>query len=890
MAGNARDTIKLKDGDRIAVIGGGPAGCFFAYMAMERAKADGLDVEILLFDGKDFRVPGPKGCNMCAGTIGDRLVKGLDDLGFEVGSTVKHRDIDGYVFHADGGSEILNKAPGVDIYTVFRSRGPRDQSPFDSDRIGFDQHLLEFTESKGVQFYPEHVVRLDRPKSPQDPWTVVYGKHESSVQAHLVVGTFGVNSSIARTLTFGYKRPRTWHACNAEVWLGPEAISEKLGNYVHIIPVRHPAIRFIAVTPKHEFVTLTGIGPHVRQADLVTAVENSEIADLLPKPLFLSCHCHPQLPVSPPRRPYTDRFIIIGDAGYSRYLKNGIESALISARTAVRAVFGHGVSKVTLRRHYDRPVKKIFRTDNKFGVALFRTYFIIHSRKFLARWSLAMVSEERHRDRGRRLGSILWDLFAGETPYRSIFLRAFNPALLVRAAGAFWHRKRWPTSKESTTQQETGSIRVGREHPEGNDRIGNHSRIVIIGGGPAGSSCAIKLKLEARRRGFDPEVILFDGKRFDTHYNQCIGVLSPPFERHLDEKLELSLPESLVRYRIRNYRLHGDHRSINLSNPEEPPTWSVRRRKLDDFLLNQASALGVKVINSRITYLEFVREGKLDEARVYSESNTIRADFVVAAFGLDDAMLNVLEEATAADGGYRRPPRYLKSFIGRLDASEEFVSERLGDTIYAFLPSSLPRVEFGAVTPKASHLTINIAGEKVSSLDLERFLQLDEVARRLPEFDMDKLNFFEGKFPVAPAKGAAGHGYLVTGDATGWMRPFKGKGINIAIITGVRAAEALLENGRKEASEQYIKKCKDLHKDYHYGVYFRKLTNIIAKMNMIDDVIATAVGEPKLGRALYNAVSGGSSFKRVLADVIDPRLITSMGLNIIKGLGKDLPE
>ena len=77
---------------------------------------------------------------------------------------------------------------------------------------------------------------------------------------------------------------------------------------------------------------------------------------------------------------------------------------------------------------------KIFRADNKFGIALFRTYFIIHSRKFLARWSLAMVSRER--DQGRRLGSILWDLFAGEAPYRSIFLRAFHPALLIRAAGA----------------------------------------------------------------------------------------------------------------------------------------------------------------------------------------------------------------------------------------------------------------------------------------------------------------------------------------------------------------------------------------------------------------------------------------------------------------------
>ena len=47
MAGNARDTINFRDGDRIAVIGGGPAGCFFAYMAAERARAEGISRVIL---------------------------------------------------------------------------------------------------------------------------------------------------------------------------------------------------------------------------------------------------------------------------------------------------------------------------------------------------------------------------------------------------------------------------------------------------------------------------------------------------------------------------------------------------------------------------------------------------------------------------------------------------------------------------------------------------------------------------------------------------------------------------------------------------------------------------------------------------------------------------
>ena len=33
-----------------------------------------------------------------------------------------------------------------------------------------------------------------------------------------------------------------------------------------------------------------------------------------------------------------------------------------------------------------------------------------------------------------------------------------------------------------------------------------------------------------------------------------------------------------------------------------------------------------------------------------------------------------------------------------------------GNRIHAFLPTS-PRIEFGAITPKGNHLTINIAGD-----------------------------------------------------------------------------------------------------------------------------------------------------------------------------------
>ena len=63
----------LKDGSKIAIIGGGPAGSFFAHFAQKWSIQKGIDVSVTIFDGKDFLQRGPKGCNLCAGVIAESL-------------------------------------------------------------------------------------------------------------------------------------------------------------------------------------------------------------------------------------------------------------------------------------------------------------------------------------------------------------------------------------------------------------------------------------------------------------------------------------------------------------------------------------------------------------------------------------------------------------------------------------------------------------------------------------------------------------------------------------------------------------------------------------------------------------------------------------------------
>lgn len=429
----------------------------------------------------------------------------------------------------------------------------------------------------------------------------------------------------------------------------------------------------------------------------------------------------------------------------------------------------------------------------------------------------------------------------------------------------------------------------------GDCRLHEDSTVVMIGGGPAGAACAIKLLQGAATRGLRLRVLIFEGKDFNVHANQCVGVLSPPVEEVLQRDLEISLPRSLIKRQIFGYRLHGRREDVLLTGHgatagdagEGRATYAVERAHFDRFLLDVARELGAEVVASRVTGIEFVRDGQgVDEVRVYSESHYERADCVIGAFGLDEGMLSVFEEVTNRDGerGFHRPSKWLKSYLTTIEATHSFQSEKLGHIVHAFLlPPACPRIEFGALTPKGDHVLVNIAGEEVTSRDLDEFLRMPEVQALLPAFDERAINYYEGRFPSAPARGAFGHRYALVGDATGWLRPFKGKGINTAILTGLRAAETMLEHGVSRAAfKNYRKACGDLLGDYVYGVAVRRLMLWGARV-FLDPLIDVGKTDPVMYDALFDAVSGHAPYREIISRSLKPRLARKVAARVLGG-------
>ena len=62
---------------------------------------------------------------------------------------------------------------------------------------------------------------------------------------------------------------------------------------------------------------------------------------------------------------------MIGDASCTRYYKNGIESAFLTAQLAAQTAVFHGIDAGSFSTHYQAPAEKKIIRDNLYGRFLF---------------------------------------------------------------------------------------------------------------------------------------------------------------------------------------------------------------------------------------------------------------------------------------------------------------------------------------------------------------------------------------------------------------------------------------------------------------------------------------------------------------------------------------
>ncbi len=432
----------LMQGSRIAIIGGGPAGSFFAHFASRYAAEMGIDVSIRIFDRKNFCQRGPRGCNMCAGVISENLFNKLEEERINIARYCVQRKIECYRFQTqDDGVLLHHPAPGhaPNIVTVFRGNGPV-QSPHEGN-VSFDDFLLNHVRKLGAEIVFEIVKGLRLPSKAGGPVTVIFGDGNSTkeFEADLVVGAFGVNTGMMEKvgqMGFGYKPPKTVRTCQCEIMLDHEYIEEIFGNNVFVFALGRKELKFASITPKADYVTVNLVGKRdLTRNNLIDFLNQPAVRRLMPEGWEIPedfCMCISRIPVTYAKHPFADRIVILGDASISRSYKSGIESAFNMAKLSAYTAFKYGVSERAFMNGYFRPAKRLLARDNLYGIMMLKINDYMSSHRQITNTNIKIMKSGKDKETANQINEILWNMFTGNATYREIFYKAMNPRLVFR--------------------------------------------------------------------------------------------------------------------------------------------------------------------------------------------------------------------------------------------------------------------------------------------------------------------------------------------------------------------------------------------------------------------------------------------------------------------------
>lgn len=140
--------------------------------------------------------------------------------------------------------------------------------------------------------------------------------------------------------------------------------------------------------------------------------------------------------------------------------------------------------------------------------------------------------------------------------------------------------------------------------------------------------------------------------------------------------------------------------------------------------------------------------------------------------------------------------------------------------------------------------------------------------------------------PRPPRAGPTATATRSSATPPGGLRPFKGKGINTAVVTGIAAAEAMLAHGVSRAAfAEYRKACADLLGDYVYGVWVRRLM-LAGARTFLDPLIDVGKTDPVMYDALFDSVSGHASYRDIIRRLLRARLARKVLTRAFRGIGR----
>jgi flavin-dependent dehydrogenase len=407
--------LKLVNGNRVLIIGGGPAGSLAAIHVLRFAAAANLQLDVTIFEGRDFSRPGAAGCNRCAGILSSALLANLQSVGLNLPEEVIQAKLDSYILHlGDIQTTVHQPDQSRGIVAVYRGSGPRlGVRPFPRS---FDNWLLEQAAARGAKIQPLSVKTIQR--RPRPVIITANGQYE----ADLVMLATGANARPPLDAGWQYHPPATETMLQGEV---PCPDNFPSGS-VQVLFDSMPGLTFGSLIPKGRYMSISLLGHKMSADSIHRFLKSPDLAVWFRETTSPLCLCTPNITVGPATGYYDDRFIAIGDAAISRYYKDGIGTAYLTAEAAAWVAIHRGVAAEDFAAGY-RPLCRRIAVDNYCGRLLFYLWGVTRRMPILLNaWQKAVLAERDRPPKERILTRVLWGMFTGDETYRTLFRLSAN--------------------------------------------------------------------------------------------------------------------------------------------------------------------------------------------------------------------------------------------------------------------------------------------------------------------------------------------------------------------------------------------------------------------------------------------------------------------------------
>src|SRR5680860_1234993 len=280
--------VALPDGATIVVIGGGPAGSFFAIRALRKAREHGRRLDLLILEKEQelnfyesacpFASRG--GCNYCAGGISPKLAEVLRADGLAMPDGIVQGRTDRIVVHGDWKSIELTVPEGKEVLSVFRGSRPNKRL---ERYTNFDSYLLSRAVDEGARVITAEAreAHFSADGRALIGYRVADGERvrDETVGADLAVFAGGVNQQMGKEAGSGrlfrmveelipdYRPPKVRQALISEMQ-GEEDDLRYMAGELHFAQYGSKDLRIemSSLIPKERWMTVVLLGKSVDEA------------------------------------------------------------------------------------------------------------------------------------------------------------------------------------------------------------------------------------------------------------------------------------------------------------------------------------------------------------------------------------------------------------------------------------------------------------------------------------------------------------------------------------------------------------------------------------------------------------------------------------------------